>query len=271
MSILAKIVETRRAQLSADRAAAHAAPLARAAECIRETQPGHRLRSALVAGDRVNIMGEFKRRSPSGGLINPTANPAAIARTYDAAGVSAISVVTESQFFGGSLTDLREVRSATSLPILRKDFIIDQYQIDEAAVAGADAVLLIVAVLSKEELSHLHVRAEEELGMDALVEVHTREELETALSCGARLIGVNNRDLHTLATSIERSFELASFAPADATLVSESGISTPGEIARLLHCGYRGFLIGESLMRSPDPTALIRLLQSAAKAELRHV
>jgi indole-3-glycerol phosphate synthase len=270
VNILDEIVASRRAQVSPESTAIHALPLARAAERMRETGPAHRLRTALERNNSVNIIGEYKRCSPSSGVINDAADPAVVAGKYESAGVCAISVLTEPRYFGGSLGDLRRVRSATSLPILRKDFIVDRYQIDEAVVAGADGVLLIVAALSDDELSRLRLRAEDQLGIDALVEVHTREELDRALRCGAKLIGVNNRDLRTFNTSIETSVDLASFAPPDVLLVSESGISNASQITRLIQCGYRGFLVGEALMRSPDPAGMIRSLRSAISEERPH-
>ncbi len=182
---------------------------------------------------------------------------------YEAGGAAAISVLTEPEFFKGSLDDLKAARATTRLPILRKDFIVDEIQIVEAAAAGADAILLIVAALSDEELSRFRALAEEELGLDALVEVHDAAEMERAIQCGATLIGVNNRNLRTFATSLETSVELAALAPPGATLVSESGISSRADIVRLQECGYRGFLIGESLMRAADPVALLESLRHA--------
>ena len=270
MSILDEIVANRRAEVSAQRAAGHTRRMAREADARCEGRVRHRFRSALQTGEGVKIIAEFKRGSPSAGVINAAADPAETAIRYERARACAISVLTEKLFFGGSLADLREVRAASSLPVLRKDFIVDHYQIDEAALAGADAVLLIVAALSKDELSRLRVRAEEELGIDALVEIHTRSELERAVECGARVIGVNNRDLHAFSTSIDVSIELARFAPAHVTLVSESGISSREQVNQLGQCGYSAFLVGESLMRSPDPAALIRSLQSSTTTELRH-
>ncbi|MBV9009473.1 MAG: indole-3-glycerol phosphate synthase TrpC [Verrucomicrobia bacterium] len=264
MSILDEIVANRRAEVSRQRAAGDPLRMARSAEASSGRTP-HRFRKALQATERVNIIAEFKRGSPSAGTINATADPAERAMCYQRAGACAISVLTEQRFFRGSLADLREVRAATSLPILRKDFIVDEYQIDEAAVARADAVLLIVAVLSPKELSRLRVRAETELGMDALVEVHMREELDCALECGASLIGVNNRDLHTFHTSIDVSLELASLAPAQAMMVSESGISSGEQVRRLRQCGYSAFVIGEPLMRVTNPAPLIRDLQNSNK------
>jgi indole-3-glycerol phosphate synthase len=194
-----------------------------------------------------------------------------MAALYEVAGVCAISILTEPDFFDGSLDDLRQARAATKLPILRKDFIVDEYQIDEAAAARADAILLIVAALPDFELSRLRKHAEDELGLDALVEVHTTEDMKRATQAGAKLIGVNNRDLRTFTTSLETSAELAALAPVDATLVSESGISSPAQIKQLVRCGYNGFLIGESLMRAPNPAALIHSLRRTKIEEPRHV
>jgi indole-3-glycerol phosphate synthase len=222
--------------------------------------PRLRLRAALQANGEIKIIGEFKRASPSLGQIRRDADPAEIAQKYERAGVCAISVLTEPDFFHGSLDDLRAIRSATKLPLLRKDFIIDRSQIEESAAAGADAILLIVAALSDTELANFRALAEEDLGLDVLAEVHTADEMRRAANAGATLIGVNNRDLQTFTTSLDVSATLAPLAPPDATLVSESGISSPDDISRLTKSGYRGFLIGESLMRAEDPAALIHEL-----------
>ena len=185
-------------------------------------------------------------------MIRENANAATIARSYNSAGAAAISVLTEEKYFAGSLDDLRKIREVVSIPILRKDFIVDEYQVYESAAAGADALLLIVAALDDETLARLRRLTEEELSMDALVEVHTKEELDRAVANGANLIGVNNRDLRTFDVSTETSAQLARFAPADAVLVSESGL-TPDEVRRLKAEGYQGFLVGEALMRAADP------------------
>lgn len=271
MNILEQIVARRREQVRRLRENGDAVRFARDAAQMREGKRPHALRCALERADQVNLIGEFKRGSPSLGLINAEVDPSEIAREYDQAGVRAISVLTEPDSFHGSLEDLRKVRAATDLPILRKDFIVDSLQMDEAAAAGADAVLLIASVLSQRELTDFRARAEEELGLDALVEVHSHEEMTRAFDCGAKLIGVNNRDLRTFQTSIETSVDLARFAPPNAVLVSESGISDASQIARLRQCGYHGFLVGESLMRSDDPGAVIRSLTRASVADLRHV
>ena len=223
----------------------------------RDTAPRHALMTALERKDRVNIIAEFKRRSPSKGDLSRNADPVAIAKTYQLGGAVALSVLTEEDYFAGSLDDLRAVRQAISLPILRKDFIFDEYQVYESAAAGADALLLIVTALDDDALVRLRTITEDELGMDALVEVHTAEELGRAVQAGARVIGVNNRDLSTFEVSLETSVQLASAAPKDTVLISESGIGSADDIQRLRGLGYRGFLIGETLMRADDPKELL--------------
>jgi len=192
----------------------------------------HSFAEALRSYSRINLIAEFKRRSPSKGKINADANAAVMAKTYESAGTAAISVLTEEDYFAGSLDDLRQVREATWLPILRKDFIFDEYQVYESAAARADAILLIAAALDDETLARLRTIAEDELGLDALVEVHTKAELERALRCGARIIGVNNRDLRTFAVSTETSQQLARSVPREVILISESGL-TPQAVREL--------------------------------------
>ena len=217
----------------------------------------HKFRNAL-RNDGINIIAEFKRRSPSKGLIRGDANPIDIARAYQAGGAVAMSVLTEEDYFAGSLEDLRQVKAAVTLPVLRKDFIVDEFQVYESAAAGADAILLIVAALDDEQLSRFRRLAEDELQIDALVEVHTSEEMKRAVACGATLIGVNNRDLRTFEVSLDTSLKLAREAPADALLVSESGLNNFADLQRLYEAGYRGFLIGETLMRAEDPEQALR-------------
>ncbi|CAN5436967.1 indole-3-glycerol phosphate synthase TrpC [soil metagenome] len=262
-NFLDKILARRRQQVVKDRAGSDEQMMLERAISVRAQTMRKGLRARLQESDDVSIIGEFKRASPSLGSINPDARPAETATLYERAGARAISVLTEPEFFQGSLDDLREIRAVSELPILRKDFIVDRFQIAEAAMAGADAILLIVAALSDGELLNLREFAETRIGLDALVEVHSAEEMKRAIDCDARLIGVNNRDLRTFETSLETSLDLAALAPNDAVLVSESGISSREDIQGLRDCGYRGFLIGESLLRAPDPAALIR--------ELRHV
>jgi len=211
-----------------------------------------------LRGDGINIIAEFKRRSPSKGMIREDANPIEMARAYQAGGAVAMSVLTEEDYFAGSLDDLRQVKATVDLPVLRKDFIIDEYQVYESAVAGADAILLIVAALDDELLLRLRRLAEDELQLDALVEVHTSEEMKRAAACGATLIGINNRDLRTFEVSLETSLSLAREAPSDALLISESGLNNSNDLQRLYDAGYRGFLIGETLMRAEDPEQALR-------------
>jgi indole-3-glycerol phosphate synthase/phosphoribosylanthranilate isomerase len=215
----------------------------------------------------IHIIAEFKRRSPSKGDINSAADASMVARAYEMAGAAAISVLTEEDYFGGSLDDLHTIKRAISIPILRKDFIFDEYQVFETAVAGADALLLIAAALDDETLTKLLNTAERYLWMDALVEVHTKEELDRALRCGARLIGVNNRDLRTFKVSTDTSFELGRLVPQGIGLVSESGL-TPATIRDLRLAGYNAFLVGEALMRSEKPTmALERYIEESTLRE----
>ena len=211
-----------------------------------------RLRSALSRDGETNIIAEIKRASPSKGIINTDIDVAVLARQYEAGGAAAISVLTESEYFRGSLNDLRTARAAVGLPILRKDFTVDEFQIYEAAAAGADAILLIVAALSESDLRQFLRLAQDELGMDALVEVHDREELDAAVRIGANIIGVNNRNLHSLEVSLDVSRRLIADRPVDALMVAESGISTRSEIAEMKGLGFDGFLIGETLMRTAD-------------------
>jgi indole-3-glycerol phosphate synthase/phosphoribosylanthranilate isomerase len=214
---------------------------------------------ALAQPGRVNVIAEFKRRSPSRGVLREDMHPVNAAQAYEVGGAAALSVLTEEQFFGGSVDDLREARAATFLPTLRKDFIVDPYQVWEAWYAGADALLLIVAALTDESLREL-LEVTARVGLDALVEVHDRGELDRALAAGSRLIGVNNRDLRTMQVSLETALELAPLIPDDVVAVAESGIHGPGELRMLREAGYDAFLIGEHLMLSPDPAAALETL-----------
>lgn len=254
MDFLSEIIAAKRQRVEAAKARV---PLERMRE-LAQLRPGsRRFTSALRDRSQPNIIAEFKRRSPSKGRINAAADPASMAQIYESAGAAAISVLTEEDYFDGSLDDLRQIRAATSLPLLQKDFIFDEYQVYETAAAGADALLLIVAALDDQTLTRLREVAENDLGIDALVEVHARDELDRAVASGARLIGVNNRDLRTFKVSVATSGKLARFAPRDAILVSESGL-TPADVRELRSAGYSGFLVGESLMRADDPAKAIR-------------
>jgi indole-3-glycerol phosphate synthase len=237
---------------------------------FRKGAAPHRLLQALESeSTRLKVIAEFKRRSPSAGIIRADLSPSEVASRYERGAACAISVLTEEQYFGGSLADLCEVRSSTDLPILCKDFIIDPIQIYAAAAAGTDAVLLIVTALDDNSLGKLREVAEDELGLDALMEVHTSGELLRALNAGARIIGVNNRDLRTFRTSLDTSERLIAEAPRDRVMISESGLQNAERISHLQALGFRGFLIGEALMRAADPENALRDLIAAVEDRQR--
>lgn len=265
MDFLSDIIETKKSRVAEARRIRHIDDLHAEAFATRRMAKPHALLAALKKKG-INIIAEIKRASPSRGVISMAADVAAIARAYERGGAVAISVLTEEDRFQGKLYDLIEARRAVSLPILRKDFVVDEYQIYESAVSGADAVLLIVAALDDITLSRFRDIAENQLGMDALVEVHSSEELLRANSSGARLIGVNNRDLHTFMVSLSVSLELVREMSLDALFVSESGLKTRDDVERLYRLGYRGFLIGEILMRSGDPEKSLRELLNKEEA-----
>ena len=219
------------------------------------------LRQSAIRDPRseIALISEIKKASPSKGLIRPDFDPVEIAKTYEAAGASAISVLTDEKYFQGRLEYLTAVHDAVSLPILRKDFMIDPYQVYEARAHKADAILLIVAALPAKLLEDLMALATE-LGMISLVEAHSSEELETALEIGARIIGINNRNLQTFETKLETTLELAGKVPGDRVLVSESGIFTRADVERLMAVGVDAILVGESLMRERDPGVKVREL-----------
>ena len=226
---------------------------------------GSRFETALGAVDRVNVIAECKRRSPSKGVLAAEYNPVEIAEQYERGGAAAISVLTEPTFFDGALAHLAAVRARVGLPLLRKDFIVDEYQLFEARANGADAVLLIVAALEQVDLVTLQAKAWQ-LGLATLVEVHDEAELTRAIDSGARIIGVNNRNLRTLTVDVEASDRLAARIPRGVIAVSESGLKSRGELERLSALGYRAFLIGERFMTDPDPAVAIRNLIATAVA-----
>jgi indole-3-glycerol phosphate synthase len=250
-----RIVEVRRERESA------AALEARGAQALPR---GKAFEEALGMAGRVNVIAECKRRSPSKGVLAADYDAPAIAKLYERGGAAAISVLTEPTFFDGALEHLAAVRRAVSLPLLRKDFIVDEYQLFEARANGADAILLIVAALEQPDLVRLQVRAWE-LGLATLVEVHDEGELTRAVDSGARLIGVNNRNLRTLQVDIDGSYRLAGKIPQGVTGVSESGLSTRADLERLAAAGYRAFLIGERFMTDPDPARAISELKMGSE------
>jgi indole-3-glycerol phosphate synthase len=220
-----------------------------------------RFSGALSVANDVNVIAECKRRSPSKGVLREEYDPVAIATAYADAGAAAISVLTEPTFFDGALEHLSALRAAVDVPLLRKDFIVSEYQLLEAKIAGADAILLIVAALRPAELKVLHDHAMRH-GLDALVEVHDARELAIAIDVGARIIGVNNRNLRTLQVDVHASDELIAQVPADVIAVSESGLKTANDVIRLKALGYRAFLIGERFMTTADPGAALAALIS---------
>ena len=215
--------------------------------------------AAALRAHRTAVIAEVKKSSPSKGLIRADFDPVAIARSYVEGGAAAISVLTEERFFHGRPEHLQAIRSAVEVPLLRKDFVFDPYQLVEARAWGADAALLIAAMLDDTQLAELHA-AGVDLELDVLVEAHTPEEVARAVAVGARLIGINNRDLGTFVTSLATAERLRPLIPAGAVAVAESGIDTVADIARLRAAGFDAFLVGESLMRAADPGAALRAL-----------
>jgi len=221
-----------------------------------EVKPPRGFIRALTTAPWVAIIAEAKKASPSKGVIQPDFDPARIAVRYEQGGAHAMSVLTDVDFFQGHLDYLVLVRKSVGLPVLRKDFIIDSLQIDEAHAFGADAILLIAAILDTQQLHDFRQQAEE-MGMDVLVEVHNEQEVESALAAGSRLIGINNRNLKDFSVDLSTTFRLQQEIPAEIPLVSESGISTVDDIRKLLHNGVTAALIGESLMRSGETSTLL--------------
>jgi indole-3-glycerol phosphate synthase len=259
--ILDRIVQKKRAEVEA------LLPLeGKMARGAAEASPPKDLTRALRRAGEVAVMAEVKRRSPGAGPIRPELDPAVLARAYEEAGAAAISVLTDGEYFGGSLDDLRAVRHAASIPVFRKEFIIHRVQLLEARAAGADGTLLIVRVLTDHELAGLLEEARD-LGLTPLVEVHDVAELDRALGVGADVIGINNRNLQTFTTSLEVTLGLLSRIPAGVTVVSESGIRTPEEVDRLGGAGVHGILVGETFLRAPDPGVAAAALVGRRRTE----
>jgi len=255
--ILERILESRRAAIAELKADGNAAGLARS---LAEAPTPADFRAALVA-DRVTLIAECKERSPSGGVLQRPYDPVGLARRYVANGAAALSVLTEPEFFGGSLDHLRAIRAAVGVPLLCKDFIVDPVQVTAARAAGADAVLLIVAVLDDVRLRDL-LAVTRGYGMQALVEVHDDGEVDRALKADAAIIGINNRDLTTMRTDKGTTARLRSLIPAGHVIVSESGIGSRADIDALLHLGVNAALVGESLLRADDLEAKVRELSA---------
>ena len=264
MTILDEIVSARRRRLEAERKRSSFAQVEEAAARRHERRDF----AAALSGKGLSVIAELKQASPSRGLLRQDYRPRELAQGYEAAGAAALSVLTEEEYFRGSLTDLIDARDAVSLPVLRKDFILDEYQVHESVAAGADALLLIVAALSDDELHGLIGRCER-LRITPLVEVHTGEELDRALAAGARVIGVNNRDLKTMEVSLETSFRLRDRIPPRCLAVSESGIQTGSDLRRLSEAGFGAALIGEHLITADDPGRELAQMLEDWKLEIR--
>jgi indole-3-glycerol phosphate synthase len=255
LTVLEQIIVRKRAELVADRA------LVKEEELERRKKPSRRGFRSSLQKTAPAIISEIKKASPSAGLIADNFKPGEIARSYERAGAACLSVLTDKQFFQGSLDDLTEARASCGLPVLRKDFTLDRYHLLQASVAGADCVLLIVAALTDQELRDLLKQAGE-FELDVLVEVHDEAELDRALAIDANLIGVNNRNLKTMEVNLKTSMRLAPLIPDTVVRVSESGIRSADDVKRLSDVGYSAFLVGETLMKQSDPGgALAKLLQ----------
>ena len=257
-TILSRIIESRRAEVSR-RKRIMPEPVLRIAAGKADAPRDF---AGALARDTVNVIAEIKKASPSAGVLRRDFEPAALARAFEGAGAAALSVLTEEENFQGALAHLRVARAAVGLPVLRKDFIVDRWQVWEARAANADSFLLIAAALDDTALATL-LALGRELGMEALVEVHTAEELERVLAAGARIVGVNNRNLHTLEVRVETSLELVEIIPQDCIAVSESGLRSAEDLRKLRSAGFDAFLIGESLMREADPGGALQRLIDA--------
>ena len=261
MTILDRILRDKAQEVAESR---RRRPLATLIAQTRDLPPTREFAGALreggeASGNHPHIIAEIKKASPSQGVIRPDFDPVAIARSYAKHGAAALSVLTDEKYFQGKLEFLQAIRAKVSLPLLRKDFTVDSYQIYEARLAGADAVLLIVAALDDARLKQL-LQVANDLGLAALLEVHTREELERVLPLHPRIVGINNRDLRTFRTDLETTLRLLPLIPPEVVVVSERGIHGASDIARLRAEGVHAFLIGESLMRAPDPGLKLREL-----------
>ena len=261
--ILAEIVQHKQQQVADLRALA----VTLEQEARERKSPPRGFAQALRASQPA-IIAEIKKASPSRGVMQPDFHPAFLGHAYEQGGAACLSVLTDKQYFQGSLRDLEAARAAVAIPVLRKDFVIDRVQIFEAAAHGADAILLIAAILDNEELGGFRELAAS-LGMDALVEVHNQHELQKAIDSGAEMIGVNNRDLETFEVSLDTSLRLSYLLPTNTIRVSESGIHTRADLDVLRGAGFEAFLVGESLMRSSDPVLALRALLGKSHDERR--
>ncbi len=262
--ILDQILATKRREVAVR---TRARPLRQVERAARDAPPPRRFRQALRR-QGVAIIAEIKRKSPSGGALRPGASAADLAALYAASGATALSVLTDGVYFGGTDDDLASARAAAALPALRKDFTLDPYQVYEARALGADAILLVVRALDGGALKSL-LHLARELGMEALVEAHSAPEVARALDAGAAIVGVNNRDLDTLATDPTLALRLRALVPPDVVFVAESGIHAPAQVTALARAGVDAALVGEWLVRAPDPGARLRALVRAGEGALR--
>lgn len=252
--ILARIVRRKREEIAERK---RHTPLDKLEAALADAPPLRDFLAALktrIQAGAPAVIAEIKKASPSKGVIRENFDPARIARSYEAGGAACLSVLTDIDFFQGADAYLRQAREACSLPVIRKDFIVDPYQVVEARVMGADCILLIAACLASDEMKALHRQARD-LGMHTLIEVHNREEMARALEVGGELLGVNNRNLHTFEVDLNTTLQLQSMAPAETLLVTESGILGPGDVALMRGKGIDAFLVGEALMRAKEPGA----------------
>ncbi len=255
-TVLEKIVQTKQEEVAA---AKRARPIESMLEALAQAFPTRDFLAALSGCPSIRLIAEVKKASPSKGVLREDFDPVAIAKAYEAGGAACLSVLTDEVYFQGSLGYLTEIRQQVKLPLLRKDFIIDDYQLVEARLAGADAVLLIAECLSPKELMRLYLRTRE-LGMHALIEFYEPSNLEAVLATGCPLIGVNNRDLHTFEVDLMHTVRMRQSVPKDRCMVGESGIFTYQDAQMLYQSGIQAILVGESLIRQPDITQAVRLL-----------
>lgn len=257
-TVLDKIIDQKYKEIEA---AKHKRPLEDLLCTLKDAPPARSFASSLTTGTAPGLIAEVKKASPSAGIIRDNFNPVEIAKAYESAGANCLSVLTDEHFFQGHLDFLKDIRQAVNLPVMRKEFIIDRYQIAEARSVGADCCLLIAECLNDEQLVDLHNYAIE-LGMDTLIELYEPDNLVRVLATGTKLVGVNNRDLRTFETTLEHTFNLMKDIPSDVSLVSESGIRTNADICRLRDAGVAGVLVGESLMRQPNIEQAVKTLMT---------
>ena len=262
-TVLTNIIERKRQEVASARQACPLSAMRRQAEEMSACRPFAAALKKRTEGGDVAVIAEIKRASPSQGIIRPSYDPKAIAKSYEQAGAACLSVLTDTDFFAGKAQDLIDARAACQLPVLRKDFMVDPFQLYQARAMGADCILLIVACLDRHELHDMAVLARE-LGMDVLIEVHSEAELERALAVDSPLVGINNRNLHTFEVSLQTTLSLCHRVPNDRLVIAESGIHHSADITRLVDHDVRAFLIGESCMRAEDPGQQLRQLCAGA-------